>query len=122
LRRIKILIISSASLARVVEYLFLGRAEFEIVGNVSTFEDLEQKIVPDLIILNVKPVTTGIRGVVASIKNYSPMSKLILTCSLEELPFVARQCGADACLRDEKLAGHLVRMARILSARPIAAA
>lgn len=124
MRRIKLLIISSASFGRAIEYLFLGLAEFEIVGTVNGLGRLGQqdrRVIPDLILLNVKPVSTGIREVVASIKRYSPMSKVILTCPIENLSCVARQCGAEAYLRDEELAGNLVRMARTLSAQPTVA-
>jgi len=123
-RRIKILIISSAPFGRVIEYLFLGQSEFEVVGTVNGLELLEQqdqRIIPDLILLNVKPVGTGIREMVASIKRYSPMSKVILTCPIENLSCLARECGAEAYLRDEELAGNLVRMARTLSAQPTVA-
>lgn len=124
MRRIKILIISSAPFGRVIEYLFLGQSEFEVVGTVNGLELLEQqdqRIIPDLILLNVKPVGTGIREMVASIKRYSPMSKVILTCPIENLSCLARECGAEAYLRDEELAGNLVRMARTLSAQPTVA-
>jgi hypothetical protein len=43
------------------------------------------------------------------------LSKLILICPVEDLARAARKCGADACLQDEKLAGHLLRTARTLA-------
>lgn len=104
-----------------MEYLFLGQSEFEVVGTVNglgLLEQQDQRIIPDLILLNVKPVGTGIREMVASIKRYSPLSKVILTCPIENLSCLARECGAEAYLRDEELAGNLVRMARTLSAQP----
>ena len=55
---------------------------------------------------------------VASIKQSSPLSKVILICPVEDLARMARKCGADACLKDEKLAGHLLRTARSLADRP----
>jgi hypothetical protein len=121
LGKIKVLIVSSPSLARVIRHLFRGRAEFEIIGTFNGLGSLEQnagRLLPDLIIANVKPVSLGIRRAIASIKLSSPLSKLILTCPLEDLSRVARQSGADAYLKDEKLAGHLLRMARTLSDRP----
>lgn len=121
MRKVRILVVSSPSLARVIGHLFRGRAEFEIIGTFNGLGDLEQRagrLVPDLIVANVKPVSLGIRKAIASIKLSSPLSKLILICPLEDLSRAARQSGADAYLKDEKLAGHLLRMARTLSDRP----
>jgi hypothetical protein len=56
--------------------------------------------------------------VITFIKQTSPSSKLILICPVEELVPMARKCGADACLKDEKVAGHLLRAAHYLSDRP----
>ena len=119
--KIKVLVVSSPSLARVIRHLFRGRTEFEIIGTLNGLGSLEQhagRLLPDLIVANVKPVSLGIRRAIASIKLSSPLSKLILICPLEDLSRVARQSGADAYLKDEKLAGHLLRMARTLSDRP----
>jgi hypothetical protein len=121
LRKIKILVVSSPSLARVIGHLFRGRAEFEIIGTLNGFGSLGQQaaqLLPDLIVANVKPVSLGIRQAIASIRLSSPLSKLILIGPLEDLSRVARQSGADAYLKDEKLAGHLLRMARTLTDRP----
>lgn len=116
-----ILIVSSPPLARVIEHLFLGRTEFEVTGNLLDLGQLERAdgvIYPDLILVDVKPVNNGISGVVASVKEYSPQSKLILICPMADLSGVARQCGADAFLEAEKLAAHLVPLVRTLSDRP----
>lgn len=75
------------------------------------------QLLPELIVANVKPVSARVSRVVASIKQASPLSKLILICPLENLAPVARKCGADACLQDEKLVGHLLRTARTLAER-----
>lgn len=123
MRKITILVVSSPSLARIIEYLFRGRTEFEVVvSRVSGTGSLRQaeRLLPELIVANVKPVSTGICRVVASIKKSSPSSKVILICP-EDLSRTARECGADACLRDEKLAGHLLRTARSLADRSRAA-
>lgn len=119
--RSTILIVSSPTLARVIEHLFLGRTEFEVTGSVFDLGQLEQGdgvIYPDLILVDVKPVNDGIPGVVAAVKHYSPQSKLILICPMADLSCVARQCGADAFLKAEKLAAHLVPLVRTLSDRP----
>jgi len=121
LRKIRILVVSSPSFSRIIEHFFRGRSEFEIVGALSGLESLDRqagRLLPELIVANVKPVSIGISRVVASIKESCPSSKLILICPVEDLARVARKCGADACLNDEKLAGHLLRTARTLSDRP----
>ena len=76
------------------------------------------QFLPDLIVANVKPVSVGIRRVVAAIKQASPSAKVILTCPVEDFARAARKHGADACLNDEDVAGHLLRMACALSDRP----
>jgi len=120
LRKITILVVGSPSLSRIVEHLFRGKAEFEVVGTVGGLGSLGPhagRLLPELIVAGVKPVSVGICRVVALIKQASPSSKLILICPVEDLAPVARKCGADACLQDEKLAGHLLRTARTLAER-----
>jgi hypothetical protein len=120
-KKITILVISSRSFSRIIEHLFRDRSEFEVVGALSGLRSLGRhagRLHPELIVANVKPVSVGICRVVDSIKQSSPSSKLILICPVEDLARVARKRGADACLKDEKLAGHLLRMARTLSGRP----
>jgi hypothetical protein len=115
------MVVSSASLARIIKHLFRGRPEFEVVGTLSGFGGLGRqagRLLPELIVANVKPVSVRIGRAVALIKQSSPSSKLILICPVEDLSRVALKCGADACLRDEKLAGHLLRTARALAERP----
>jgi hypothetical protein len=120
LRKITILVVGSPSLSRIVEHLFRGKPEFEVVGAVGGLGSLGAhagRLLPELIVANVKPVSVRICRVVALIKQASPSSKLILICPVEDLAPVARKCGADACLQDEKLAGHLLRTARTLAVR-----
>jgi hypothetical protein len=125
-RKTTILIVGSPALSRLIVHLFHGRTQFEIVGTVSGVGGLGRRsgrcsseaVMPELIFANVKPVTHEIGRVVASIKQSSPRSKLILICPVEDLARTARKCGADAALQDEKLTGHLLRVARTLSNRP----
>ena len=119
--KITILIVSSPSLSRIIEHLFRGRPEFEVVGTLSGLGGLGRqagRLLPEVIVANVKPVSVRISRAVASIKKSSPLSKLILICPVEDLARVARECGADACLKDDNLAGPLLRTARTLSERP----
>lgn len=120
MRKTTILVAGSPSLSRIVEHLFRGTSEFEVVGTVGRLESLGPRagrLLPELIVANVKPVSVRICRVVASIKQASPSSKLILICPVEDLAPAALKCGADACLPDEKLAGHLLRTARSLAER-----
>jgi DNA-binding NarL/FixJ family response regulator len=120
LRRITILIVGSPPLARVIGHLFLRRTEIEVVGAVKDLGRLgptARKARPDLIVVNVKLVSTRMDRMVTAIKRHCPLSKLLLISPIEDLASVARQCGADAYLKDEKLARQLVRIARTLSAR-----
>jgi hypothetical protein len=120
LRKITILVVGSAPLARIIEHLFRGRSEFEVIGAASGVGSLRPRAVgclPELIVASVKPVSVRICRVVARLKQASPLSKLILICPLEEWAPMARKCGADACLPDEKLTGHLLRTARSLAGR-----
>lgn len=120
MRKITILVISSPSLSRIIRDLFRGRAEFEVVGTLSDLGDLgrqAERLLPELIVANVKPMSIRICRVVASIKKSSPLSKVILICPVEDLARMARKCGADACLKDEKLARQLLRTARGLADR-----
>ena len=120
LRTTTILVIGSPSLSRLIEHLFRGRPECEVVGTVSDLGSLERqagRLLPELIVANVKPVSIGIPRAVASIKQSSPLSKLILICPIEDLARVGRKCGADACLKDEDLGSHLLRTVRALSDR-----
>ena len=121
LRKTTIVIVSSPSISRIIEHLFRGRSEFEVVGTFVGFRSLGRqagRLLPQLIVANVKPVGTRVSRVVASIKRSSPLSKLIVICPVEDLARMARKCGADACLNDEKLVGHLLRTVRTLSERP----
>lgn len=121
MRTITILVIGSPSLSRIVEHLVSGRSEYEVVGTVSGLGSLERqagRLLPELIVANVKPVSIGIPRAVASIRQSSPLSKLIVICPVEDLARAARKSGADAYLQDEKLGSHLLRTVRALSDRP----
>ncbi len=120
MRKITILIVSSPSLSRLITHLFRGGSEFEVVGSLSSLGSVGQqaeRLLPEVIVANVKPVSIGICRVVASIKRSSPLSKLILICPVEDLAHEARRCGADACLCDERLTGDLLRTTRGLTER-----
>jgi hypothetical protein len=120
MRRVRILVVSSPALSRLIEHLFRGRPEFKVVGTVGGFHNLPvhtEGQSPELIIASVKPVKTGICTAVFSLKRSSPLSKLILICPMSDLKREARKCGADVCLDQENLVLHLVPAATELSAQ-----
>jgi hypothetical protein len=122
--KIRVLVVGSPPLSRIIGHLFRGGSEFEVIGTLRGLGSLERqagRLFPELIVANVKPVSMGIPRAVAAIKRCSPLSKLILVCAVEDLAGAARKYGADAWLTDEKLTGHLLRLARDLSDRPKAA-
>jgi hypothetical protein len=117
-RKIRILLVSSPALSRVIRHLFHDRLGFEVVGSLRGFRSLARqadRLRPELIVVNVKPVSTGVCAVVVAIKASSPFSKLILICPNSELISDARRCGADACIDQENLVRGLVPMASGLS-------
>jgi hypothetical protein len=121
MRKTTVLVLGSPSFSRIVGHLFYGRSEFEVVGSSSSLGGLERQggqFLPELIVVNVKPVSIGIRRVVAAVRRAKPSAKVILSCPVEDLARSARKHGADACLKDEDLADRLLRMARGLSDRP----
>ena len=118
--KVSILVVSPPALFQIIEYLFRDRPEFEVVDRFSGLRSMEQQAgrrYPELIVANVKPVTTAVCQVVAAIKRYSPLSKLILLCPARDLITDARRCGADACLPQEELVRRLSRTAWALSKR-----
>jgi hypothetical protein len=124
-RKVRILIVSPPALSQVIEYLFRDRPEFEVVGSLSGLRNMglqAERLCPDLIVANVKPVRTAVYQVVASIKRSSPSSKLILICPAKDFMAVGRRCGADACLEQEKLVRRLLGTALALTECPKSAA
>jgi DNA-binding NarL/FixJ family response regulator len=118
MRKIRILLVSSPALSQVIRHLFHNRPGFEVVGSLRGVRSLAQQVDrlrPELIVANVKPLSTGVCAVVIAIKASSPFSKLILICPTSDLINSARRCGADACLDQETLVRRLVPMASALS-------
>ena len=120
MRKVSILVVSPPALFQIIEYLLRDRPEFEVVGRLSGLRNMGQqasRLCPELIVANVKPVSTAVCQVVAAVKRSSPLSKLILICPARDLVTSARRCGADACLEQEELVQHLLRTAWALSER-----
>jgi len=109
-RKVRLLVaVSPPALFQVIEHLFHGRPEFELVESRRGLRQL-----PDLIVVNVRPLRIRVCRVVTAMKRYSPGSKLILICAVKGFEQPARKCGADACLEEERLVGRLLSMAREL--------
>jgi DNA-binding NarL/FixJ family response regulator len=118
-RKIRILLVGCPALAHVIRHLFNDRPEFEVVGSLRGLRGLAQqadRLRPELIVANVKPIGTGISAVVVAIRTSSPLSRLILICPTSDLIVGGGRCGADACLDQEKLVRRLVPTASTLSA------
>jgi chemotaxis response regulator CheB len=119
LRKIRILLVSSPALSEVIRYLFRAQPRFEVVGslrNLKHFAELAGRLLPELIVVNVKPVRTGVCPVLVAIKQSSPSSKIILICAVSTSISDARKCGADACLDQEQIVRRLVPTASAVSA------
>ena len=102
---------STPALAQLIEYLFCGRPEFEVVGRIAGLKGLverSERLLPQLIVASFKPVKTSVRAAVVAIKRCSPSSKLILISPVSELIDGVRNCSVDACLEQEKLVPRLV--------------
>jgi hypothetical protein len=119
MRKVRILVVSPPALSRVIKHLVRGRPEFEIVGSIGGLKSLPQeagRLLPELIIANVKPVGMGICPAVVAIRNSSPQAKLIVICPVADLIKSALRCGADAGVEQEKLVFRLLPAASALSA------
>lgn len=119
-RKITILIVCPPALSQLIEYLFRDRPEFAVAGTLSGLRSMGQQaeqLSPDLIVADVKPVTTAVCQAVATIKRSNPLSKLILICAARDFMSGARSCGADACLEQEELVRRLLGTAWALSER-----
>ncbi len=110
--------VSPPALFEVIEYLFRGRPEFEIIGSPCGARGVGRqggRLRPELIVVNIKPLGSGVCRTVQSLKRWSPGSKLILICPVKGFAPSARRSGADACLEAETLVGRLLPTAQRLA-------
>jgi hypothetical protein len=106
------------ALFQVIEYLFCGWPELEIVESPRGAKGVRWqggRPLPELIVVNVDPLRTRVCHTLRSLKRSSPRSKLILICPVRGFADSARRCGADACLEEEALVGRLLRTAQRLA-------
>ena len=114
------LIIGSPGLAQIIGHLFQNRPEFEVVGTATGLRSLTEKVnrlLPELIVASLEPVRSDVCKTVASVKQSSPSSRLIVVCPIRDLLDGARRCGADAGLNPEHLVSRLVPTLLAMSAR-----
>jgi hypothetical protein len=119
LGKVSVLVVGSPALGRVVKHLFAAGPDFEVVGSLRGLKSLERqadRLLPKLIVAEVKAVSSGVGATARTIKRRSPLSKLILLCSIREFESSARRFGADACLDPEELTAQLIPTAAALSA------
>jgi hypothetical protein len=117
--KVRVLVIGTRSLFRIVTHLFAAEPAFEVVGSLRSTRNLApqaERLLPRLIVAGVKPVGTGVGAAVSAIKRASPASRLILLCHERRFMSGARRFGADACLDPEKLIAQLLPTASALSA------
>jgi hypothetical protein len=103
------------ALFQVIEYLFRGWPELEIVESRRGARAVERQVgwpLAELIVVNVDPLRTGVCRTVRAVKRLSPRAKVILICPVKGFAHSARRCGADACLEAEGLVGQLLRTAQ----------
>ncbi len=117
--KVRILVaVNPRALFDVIEYLFRGRPEFEIVEAFRGAKGVArhgERLRPELIVVNVKPLKSSVCRTIQLLKRSSPSSKLILIFPVKGFAHSARRCGADACLEAEALLSGLLPAAQRLA-------
>lgn len=109
--KVKILVVGPAALSRLIQRLFEGHEGFEVVRRIGGLRRVGPQsggLEARIIVANVKPVGTNIRGAVRALKESSPLAKVILVCSFTDLADAARDSGADAFLTPDELVRRLL--------------
>jgi len=117
--KVSVLVVGSPALSRAIIHIFAAGPDFEVVGSLRGLRGLAPqagRLLPNLIVAGVKPVSSEVGATVRAIKRASPLSKLILLCPFGDFAGSARRHGADACLDPEKLMAQLLTTASALSA------
>ena len=116
---VKILVVGPPVLSRLIQRLFEGHTDFEVARSLGGLRRIglqSEGPGPRIIVANVKPVGTNIRGAVRALKQSSPLAKVILVCSFSDLAEAARDSGADAFLTPDDLVRRLLPEVLKLSA------
>jgi chemotaxis response regulator CheB len=120
MRKIRVIIVSTPALSRLIQSIFSSHPKFEVVARLAGSRGLSRqadRLLPELIVVSVKPVKTRLCSVILATKRASPLAKLVLICPLSDLIDSALRCGADACLAAENLVCRLVTTASAVSIR-----
>ena len=121
MRRVKVLIAVSPTLLRALSHLFSKRPEFEIVvaslGNGESLALEAGRLLPELIVVNVRLFGKKVFDTLAEVERCSPTSKLLLISPVEGFARDARTTGVDACLEESALVRRLVPTMQKLSNR-----
>jgi len=118
--KVKLLVVGAPAFLKIIKHLFDGQPDFEVVGSIGGIGSLarqSKRLSPKLIVASVKPVGTNVSRAARSIKDSSPLSKLILICPVKDFSEGARMCGADACLEPNELVRRLLPAAYKLALR-----
>jgi hypothetical protein len=117
-RKVRVLIVSPPALSQLIQHLFRGETEFEIVRSRGRAGSVARQVSQqraELIVACVKPVGAGLYATALAIRQSSPRSKLILVSPVPQLAGNAHKYGADSCLDQEKLVAQLLPTAWTLS-------
>ena len=92
MHKFRVLVLSSPALSQVIVHLFRGRPDFE-VGSISGLKNLGQadSRLPELIVANVKPMSTRICRAVATIKGEIEMPNFGGDSGTQKMPWNAKR-------------------------------
>lgn len=108
----RVMLAGSAPLNGIVTELLDGWPEFEVVASEQAVRGLARKaarLAPDVIIACIRPIGTGVRRTVESIRRSNPRSRIIVICAGRDLMDDARRYGADAYVDQERITAGLLR-------------
>lgn len=109
--RTRVLLAGFGRLNGIVAELFAGQPEFEVIASTPGVRGLARKaerLHADLIIANIRPIGTGVRRTVESVRKSNPRSRLVVICPGRDLMRVARRYGADMYVEQERIVARLM--------------
>ena len=117
--RFKVLVaVKPAAMARVIEHLFRGQPQLEVLEYRSAGSHLAEHAETanvELIVASTRLLGRSRWETLAAVKRSSPGSKLIVICPLGGFTKEARESGADACLEEEAVVSGLLDTVRRLT-------
>src|SRR5258708_3811991 len=116
LEKVRVLIaVEPTALVRVIEHLFGGAPEIQIVSHSHGVLHLARQVKrlqPDLVIANARLLGPNAREVFGKLKQASPHSKLIFTYFDRSYASPAGRDGVDVYLEEDTLVARLVSTTR----------